>query len=164
MEFVEKYNTNGHSGALTFKAIIMKILLLLLLPVMGYSQEKKSNKIIAHVNDSSKALFGKLVTELFDMGFTLENKDQALGIISTNERPSKKYGATSKIRARITDSTIVFSSVIALDFEPSLLGSRITKSFTEVSYIGSKRSPMRECWDELNALALKFSNNITYSK
>lgn len=43
MEFVEKSNTNEQTGALTFKAIIMKCLLFLIIPLIGRSQDTLHN-------------------------------------------------------------------------------------------------------------------------
>lgn len=71
---------------------------------------KKASKIIVLTSDSDNKLLDRIAAELFDIGYTIDTKDQQSKIIVTKARPSKKYGTMTIIRARINDTAIVFAS------------------------------------------------------
>jgi hypothetical protein len=126
---------------------------------------KKSSKIIVLVKDSTNSLLDQLTRTLFDYGYTIDNKDEKLKLLSTKERSSKKYSTLTRIRASINDSALVLSSDIALGFSVDFLGARdLQPSYSAVYYGGAKKSPLREAWNELDAIAHKFGDNILYSK
>lgn len=126
---------------------------------------KKANKIIVLVKDSANTLLDKVTKTLFDYGYTIDNKDEKLKLLSTKERSSKKYSTLTKVRASINDTAIVFVGDIALGFSVELFGSRdLQPSYSEIYYGGAKKSPLREAWNELDAIARKFGDNIVYSK
>jgi hypothetical protein len=126
---------------------------------------KKASKIIVLVRDSSNTLLDQITKTLFDYGYTIDNKDEKLKLISTKERSSKKYNTLTKIRASINDTAVIFKSEIALGFDVELFGSRnLQPSYSEVYYGGSKKSPLREAWNELEEIARKLSDKIVYSK
>lgn len=126
---------------------------------------KKASKIIVLVRDSSNTLLDHVTKTLFDYGYTIDNKDEKLKLISTKERSSKKYSTLTKIRASINDTAIVLKSEIALGFSVDLFGTRdLQPSYSEVYYGGAKKSPLREAWNELDAIAHKFGDHIVYSK
>lgn len=140
----------------------MKILFLLLLPVFSLAQPpKKSSKVKVVLADTIGA-FNRLTLALFDKGYSFENKDEQLKIIATNERPVNKYAASSKIRARITDSILVLQGSIALDVEMKLFGTKMERTFSSVQYIGAKKSQMREAWNELEEIARMFGSVVRY--
>jgi hypothetical protein len=117
------------------------------------------------VRDSSNTLLDQITKTLFDYGYTIDNKDEKLKLISTKERSSKKYNTLTKIRASINDTAVIFKSEIALGFDVELFGSRnLQPSYSEVYYGGSKKSPLREAWNELEEIARKLSDKIVYSK
>lgn len=126
---------------------------------------KKATKIIVLVKDSSNTLMDKLTKTLFDYGYTIDNKDDKLKLLSTKERTLKKYNALVKIRASINDTAVLFVGDIALGFDIELFGVRDHQpSYSEIYYGGVKKSPLREAWNELDAIAHKLGDNIIYSK
>lgn len=142
--------------------LTIKCLLLLLLPTLCTAQFKKDSKIIAHAKDSGNILFNKIAIDLFDKGFSFEIKDTAMRVIATGPLTSNKYATSRKIRIRFTDSLVIFTAQIALDFD--FLATGNAKTFSEVSYMGAKKSPMREVWEEIDALAKKYFGVVTYGK
>lgn len=126
---------------------------------------KKASKIIVLVRDTANTLLDKLTKTLFDYGYTIDNKDEKLKLLSTKERSSKKYSTLTKIRASINDTAIVLASDIALGFSVEFLGTRdLQPSYSAVYYGGSKKSPLREAWNELDAIARTFGDKIIYTK
>lgn len=147
---------------------IITIFFFLVIPIVTFSQvtpPKKSSKIIVLVKDSANTLFNRLTQALFDRGYTIDMKDEQLRVLSTKELPSKKYGTMSKIRAKINDTAIVLSSQIAINSDRDIFGTKeASKSFYDVEYTGSKKSAMREAWNELESIAQLFGDKIVYSK
>lgn len=140
----------------------MKLIAIILLPVFSLAQPpKKSSKVIVTIADTA-SVFNRLSLAIFDRGYTFETKDDQLKLVSTNEKPVKKGGASAKIRARIIDSTIVLTGVIALDVEMTILGVKMERTFSKVEYIGAKKSPMREAWNELVEIAQMFGTSIRF--
>lgn len=126
---------------------------------------KKASKIIVLVKDSANTLLDKLTKTLFDYGYTIDNKDEKLKLISTKERSSKKYSTLTKIRASINDTAVILASEIALGFSIEFLGTRdLQPSYSAVYYGGAKKSALREAWNELDAIARTFGDRIVYSK
>jgi len=126
---------------------------------------KKASKIIVLIKDSANTLLDQVTKTLFDYGYTIDNKDEKLKLISTKERSSKKYSTLTKIRASINDTSIVLKSEIALGFSVDLFGARdLQPSYSEVYYGGAKKSPLREAWNELEDIARKFGDRIVYGK
>jgi len=126
---------------------------------------RKSSKIIVLVKDSANTLLERISAELFDKGYTVESKDDKAKYIITKERPSHKYGTMSRIRTRINDTAIIFTSQIALNSDRDMFGTKeATKTFYDVDYSGSKKSAMRVAWNELDEIARKFGDKIVYAK
>lgn len=126
---------------------------------------KKASKIIVLVRDSANTLLDKVTKTLFDYGYTIDNKDEKLKLLSTKERTLKKYNALVKIRASINDTAVLFVGDIALGFDIELFGVRDHQpSYSEIYYGGAKKSPLREAWNEMDAIARKFGDHIVYSK
>jgi hypothetical protein len=126
---------------------------------------KGAKKVTVLAKDTANSLLDKVTLILFDKGFTIEQKDEKLKILSTKELPSKKWGTISKIRLRITDTTIVFTSQIAINYDYDILGVKeSTKNFMDVEYKGSKKSAMREAWEQMVEIASQFGQSIIYSK
>lgn len=126
---------------------------------------KKSSKIIVLVRDTANTAIDRITVALFDRGYTIESKDEKLKILSTKEKSSKKYATLIKIRASVNDTAIVFTGVIALGFDVELFGARdLQPSYSEISYYGAKKSPLRDAWNELDAIARTFGDKIVYSR
>lgn len=127
--------------------------------------KKKASKIIVLVKDSANTLLDKVTKTLFDHGYTVDNKDEKLKLISTKERSSKKYNTLTRIRVSINDTAVVIVGDIALGFDVGLFGTRdLQPSYSEIYYGGAKNSPLREAWNELDVIARKFGDKIIYSK
>lgn len=141
---------------------------LCLLASFAYSQStpiKGAKKVIVLAKDSSNSFLDKVTLILFDKGFTIDQKDDKLKILSTKELPSKKWGTMSKIRIRVIDTAIVLTSQIAINYDYDILGLKeSTKSFMDVEFKGSKKSAMREAWDQMVEIASQLGQSITYSK
>jgi hypothetical protein len=146
------------------KPLILPLLLFLSLFSHGQEPPKKASKIIVLTKDTDNTLLNKITLALFERGFAIDTKDEALKLLTTKERPSKKYAAQSKIQARITDTSIVFTSTIALSLTLEMFGVSSLPTFDPVTYSGSKKSPMREAWNEMAEVAALFGNEIVYSK
>lgn len=147
------------------KFIIFSILIATSLRSSAQEPPKKANKIIVLAKDSANTLMNKIVLALYDHGFTLDQKDEQIKIIITRERPSPRYGTMSKIKVKIVDTAIVFSSMIAINSDRDILGVKeAAKTFYDVDYSGSKRSAMREAWNEMDAIAKLFGDKKIYSK
>lgn len=116
---------------------------------------KKANKIIVITRDSTNTLLDRISAELFDMGYSIESKDEKAKFISTKEKQGKKWATYYKVRARINDTAIVFTGQIALEKEGN---------YWDIDYRGAKVSALREAWNELDAIAHKFGYHIVYSK
>jgi hypothetical protein len=146
----------------------MKYLFLSLVIVtnLSYAQEppKKANKIIVLTKDSANTLISKIAIELFNRGFTIDTKDEALKQITTKERPNKNSMTLIKIRAMVNDTAIIFTSQMALANEYTLMGVTMKPTFDPVTYSGMKKGYMMEAWRELDAIAHEFGDKITYSK
>lgn len=154
-----------------FKLLFLScIILLISIKSEGQSTKpnepvKKASKIIVLVRDTANTLLDKLTKTLFDYGYTIDNKDEKLKLLSTKERSSKKYSTLTKIRASINDTAIVLASDIALGFSVEFFGTRdLQPSYSAVYYGGAKKSPLREAWNELDAIARTFGDKIVYSK
>lgn len=126
---------------------------------------KRASKIIVMVKDSANTLLDRLSGILFDKGYTIDTKDEKVKYITTKGQPSKNYGTITKVRARINDTAIIFTSQIAVNSDTDILGiKRAEPDYMDVDYRGSKKSAMREAWNELEAIALKFGDKIIYAK
>jgi hypothetical protein len=147
---------------------IITIFFFLVIPIVTFSQStppKKASKIIVLVNDSANTLVDRVTKILFDYGYTIDSKDEKLKLISTKERSSKKYNTLTKIRVSVNDTAIILASDIAFGFSVDFLGARdLQPTYSAVYYGGAKKSPLREAWNELDAIARTFGDKIFYSK
>lgn len=126
---------------------------------------KKANKIIVMFDDSANTALDKLTKTLFDKGYIIESKDEKLKLLSTKEKSSKKYATLIKIRASVNDTAIVFTGVIALGFDIEILGARdLQPTYSEISYYGARKSPLRDAWNEMDTIAHLFGDKIVYGK
>lgn len=148
---------------------------LLLISIMSVGQQrdktksdeppKKSSKIIVMARDTGNTLLNRLSGILFDKGYSIDTKDEQVKYIITKGQPSKSYGTISKVRARINDTAIIFTSQIAIDSERDIFGvKRKELDYMDVDYRGAKKSAMREAWNELDAIARQFGDKIVYGK
>lgn len=135
---------------------------LFLVCTLCHAQEKKDTKIIVTVTDTS-SLFNRVITGLFEKGFTIVQKDRDLGLIATEERPIKN-SASIKLKAQIKDSTISFFGEVANDVTISLGGVKMERTFERIYYGGMKGSDLRNAWNEMLSIAKQFGTEIKYSK
>lgn len=133
--------------------------LLLLVPVITIAQPippKKAKKVFVSNHDSTAAVINKLALLLFERGFTIENKDEKMGFISTKEQPSKRFGTSMKVRAIVKDSMVVFTATVAITSGES------NPTFLDVYFGGAKWSPLRDSWNELVAIASAYGKIVKY--
>lgn len=116
---------------------------------------KKSTKIIVLVKDTANTLLDRISGALYERGYSIESKDEKVKFLSTKERQGKRWSTYYKVRAKISDTAIVFTGQISL---------RHDRDYWDIDYSGSKISALREAWNELYAIAKLFGDNIIYSK
>lgn len=139
---------------------IIFTLIVLAITQIGYSQSKGDSKILVQVADTSN-LLNRLVMYLYEHGYTVAQKDPALGFVATDE---KGLGAVSlKVNALVKDSTIVFTSMWASNISLDLGGVKSERNFSPVKYGGMKGSDYRLTWDETAKIAKAFGE-VTYLK
>lgn len=119
------------------------------------SPPRKSIKIIVLIKDSTSTLLDRVAGALYDRNYIIETKDEKVRFISIKEREAKRWATYYIVKARVTDTAIVFSGQIALN-----KGGR----YWGIDYTGTKISSMREAWNELHAIAKLFGDKILYSK
>jgi hypothetical protein len=124
---------------------------------------KKASKIIVLIKDTT-ALLDKLALDLFDRRFTIDSRDNNLKYLVTKERTNSNGMMLTKIRAIVKDSSLILTSEMALANEVTIMGVTTKQTFDPVTYTGMKKSYMMQAWNELDAIAHKFGNNIGYSK
>lgn len=142
-------------------------LLLLFLPLFAAAQidpipPKKAKKIFVSNSDSPTVAIKKIAVKLFERGYTIESKDETLGYISTNEKSHEKFATSMKARAVVKDSVIIVTGVMSLELEFTLGGVKSVRSFNDIYYGGSKRSPLRSSWNELESIAKEIGTIIKY--
>lgn len=140
-------------------------LFLVLIPLISFSQTppKKATKVIVHVADSSNTLMSKLTMVLFEKGYTIEQKNDSLKLVSTGEKSHPKQSVSTKIRVAIKDTCMVFTGTHALDLHLTLYGVTTARTFDPTYYGGMKNSPLRKAWDEMVDIA-KLFGPISFEK
>jgi len=138
-------------------------LLLILSPLFSFGQAKKDSKIVVTVLDTAN-LFNRTVLYLYEQGYALEAKDEALKYISTKDKPLGKQSASIKVNVLVKDSILTISGAIADDVQLTIGGITTTRTFMPIEYRGLKRSAMMLAWEELEKIAKSFGTLLTYSK
>jgi hypothetical protein len=128
-------------------------LCLFLIPAICFSQSKGDTKIIVKASDTAN-LFNRVVSYLYEQGYSLERKDEVAGFLQTDEREMKKYTAFYKIKALVKDGTITFTSVMKL---PTM-----EKTFSDVSWTKGD-SFYRRVWNIVDEIARQFGA-VSYSR
>jgi hypothetical protein len=132
----------------------MKLLMaLLLLPILSFAQSKGDTKII--VTTDSTGLFNKVAMILYESGYSLAQKDEALKFMASNEKILR--WANVKVNALVKGNEVILSGV----FDPVV--SVITDP-EPIVYRGMKGSIYRTTFAELQAIADKIGGQIRYSK
>jgi hypothetical protein len=131
----------------------MKLLLLLLCPLFSFAQSKGDTKII--VTTDSTGLFNKVAMVLYESGYSLAQKDEALKFMASNEKILR--WANVKVNALVKGNEVILSGV----FDPVV--SVITDP-EPIVYRGMKGSIYRTTFAELQAIADKIGGQIRYSK
>jgi hypothetical protein len=136
---------------------------LLLLPMVVFSQQKKDTKIIATVSDTSK-LFDKVINLLYTEDYIVKVEDKERGMIVTEAR-NLKADATTKVfyKLRLSDSTITISGQAKIDMEFTFGSVKTEMSYIDVYFGGSKGSGLRKAWNEMDRLA-KELGSVSYTK
>lgn len=133
----------------------MKFLLILLLcPFLSFAQSKGDTKIIITAPDST-GLFNKVAMVLYERGYSLAQKDEALKFMATTTRPVKYMNI--KVNALVKNNEVTLTGTYDLavteidDTDP-------------IMFRGVKGSYLRNAWAELQAIADKIGGEIRYGK
>lgn len=121
---------------------------------------KKASKIIVLTSDSDNTLLNKVSKTLFEKGFTIDTKDESAKTLSTKEYAVDHPSIFLKIRASISDSTIIFSGVYAWTLTEGLR----PQDFDIIEYRGMKNSAAMQAWKSLDDIAKTFGSKIIYTK
>ncbi len=136
------------------------LLSLFLIPVLCQAQEKKDSKIIVTVKDTTN-LFNRLAGVFYKQEYTLDNKDQSAGFISTKEKSIKSsYPVDVKMRALIEGNTVTITGEVRLNV--SVMNQ--PPSYDQIKFWGFKKSVARSAWEEMQKIADKLDGQISYSK
>jgi hypothetical protein len=133
----------------------MKFLLILLLcPFLSFAQSKGDTKVIITAPDSA-GLFNKVAMVLYERGYSLAQKDEALKFMATNEKTTK--WANIKVNALVKGNEVTLSGdmdatfTVIVDYEPMI-------------FLGMKNSLYKRVFAELQAIADKIGGEIRYGK
>jgi len=136
-------------------------LLLLLISFNASAQTKGDKKIIVSVSDTAN-LFSRLALSFLEKGYTLENKDQQLGFLSTKEKSLEKLGASTRMKALIKENSIIFSGDVASDVEMKIWDIKMERTFLPLEYRNNK-SAFGYGWKRMEEIAKEFGT-LSYSK
>ena len=134
------------------------IILFIVLPVSLFGQMKDDNAII--VNEQLP--FDRIKQALFDNGFLISNSDSAF--ISTSEINLSGTSFAIKFLINKQDSITIFKGFIKSLLEISISGVKSTSEFTPITFRGSKNGDFKKGWREMDKIAKKLSQNISYFK
>lgn len=138
--------------------------LFLVCTLAASSQQKKDSKIIVSVSDTS-GILNKIIKQLYQDGFAIDQKDEANGFILTKEKTLKSDASTSVVfKFLISDKNITVTGDAASNVTISLYGAKAERTFIGIYFGGMKRSSLRNAWNEMDNLAKQFGDKITYSK
>jgi hypothetical protein len=134
--------------------------LFLICTCTALAQKNKEKKIIVTVKDTA-GLFNRVVHAFYEKEYTLDNKDNEAGFISTKEKTIQAGFPTEvKLRALIKDSVIIFSG----EYKVNLAVMGQPPTFDQIANWGMKGSAVRLSWEEMLFIAKQFGDKITYSK
>lgn len=134
--------------------------LFLICACSAFAQKNKDRKIIVVASDTTN-LFNRVVQAFYEKEYTIDNKDQQAGFISTKEKAIKAGFSTDvKMRALIKDSTITFTGEMRVNV--NFMGQ--DPSFDPIYNWGMKGTPAKLSWQEMESIAKQFGDKITYSK
>jgi hypothetical protein len=139
------------------KITTLLALFFLVLSFSAFSQSAKDQKVILTPADTSN-LFNRLVMALYDRGYTLEQKDDALKFVATSERSIPREAISVKVRGMVKENTVVLYGLFAME-----IGPKQSRDFTPIEYRKGK------IWSnvhfkELQAIAEAIGGITTYSK
>lgn len=133
--------------------------LFLICTLSSFGQKNKDRKIIVAVSDTTN-LFNRVAQAFYEKEYTLDNKDQQAGFISTKEKAIKAGFSTDvKLRVQIKDSILTFTGEMRVNL--SMMGQ--PPSFDPIYNWGMKNTPARLSWQEMELIAKQFGT-VTYSK
>ena len=129
--------------------------LLLLIPSFCFSQTKGDNTIsIPH------ASYSDIKSALFNNGYTLINSDTVYLATSSKQVPNSAI-ALKMIIFR-SDSLTYIKGLIKPTVTLQLYGTSVDTDFTDLAFKGSKNSPIRKVWSEMDKIAKQVSPNVEY--
>lgn len=122
-----------------------KILLLLLVPTLSFSQKKGNTKIVIDT-----VSFDKISVVLFENGYTIDSKDEKLKLLSTKTKDIGSIGV--RIRIMQKDSVMILSGEV-VDRALMIVVSSKEPIYSVIQYGGMKGSTRRDSWNEIEKIA-----------
>jgi hypothetical protein len=138
------------------KNVLLCLFLMCALTSFG---QKHDTKIIVAVADTS-GVIKKLVDILNERGYTVDQQSDKF--VSTKERAVSKAAQPTeiKIKAFLKDTALIFSGEFKVNI--TFMGS--PPSFWDIENRGSKGSVFKITWSEMDDIAKRFGDKITYGK
>ena len=137
-----------------------RFILLILSPLFSFSQAKNDSKIIVTVSDTSN-LFNRVLLQLYENGYALENKDEVLKFAATKEKNLGKGATLLKVKVLVKDSTLTLTGLVGSYVQLIKTDSPV---FIPVEYRGMKGSSIRIAWEEMLNISKQFGSGLGYSK
>jgi virulence-associated protein VapD len=106
--------------------------------------------------------FDRIKQTLFDNGFLISNSDSVF--ISTSEINLSGTSFAIKFVINKQDSVTIFKGFIKSLLEINMYGVKSTSEFTPVIFKGPKNGDLKKGWYEMDKIAKKLSQNISYVK
>jgi len=137
------------------------MIFLFFIPLFSPAQKKGDNVIVVHLKDTA-GISSKLKMLLFDNRYTVESFDAQNLLFTTGEKLAGN--ALVKLMIQVKDSAVILYAMGSLAVEVNFAGVTVPKTFMPVSFGGSKGSPNRNAWNELNAFASQIGGLVEYLK
>lgn len=133
--------------------------LLLVVSLQSIGQVKKDNTIII----KEVLPLSKIKAVLFSNGYILEPSADTV-YLSTQGKEMRKESIAIKILIAKGDSVTLIKGLYKPTISLSLGLVSSESDYSQLDFSGGKGSPYRKAWNEMNRIALLFSENISYTK
>lgn len=144
------------------KRIFSAILFSALFGINAHCQEipKKANLIVVNDSLTKQQYFDKCLGVLFENGYGIVSSDKDTGNITTTEKESK-YG-TLKLMILIKDYQVLLRGSFNNNVSISMYGVTSESSFIDISNYGTKNSPLKRAFEDMDNIAKQIGTNIEY--
>lgn len=140
------------------------ILLLLVLPFVGLSQEipKKADIIVISNDKSASENFILVKQTLSDNGIEISSQDRDVFQIKGGPIAASKNAVTSFYLFKCKDNSIVMTGKFKSGIELNLGGTTATDELDVISNRGMSGSMYKRSFNSMNDFAKKLGNNVAY--